>query len=763
MPDIDDDFDDDFDDELDDEFEDEFGGGADAPDLDTDFDRDAGPWLDLIKDAEDAFETYQDKCDNIDKQLADLDRLAKGAGDREFQIFWANLEVLKPSIYARPPAPAVTPRFRSRAALSTRAAEMLERALATSFETEEIDEVMRLVRDDLAVGARGALWLRYEAEGVGATVPEKVAYDHVDRRDFLHDPARKWREVDWVARRSWLTRSQGVARFGDAFVHAEFKQRDAGKEDEFKGEEKAQVWELWHKTRRAVVWVTPGLDEVLDIRPPFLSLDRFFPCPKPAYATVQRGSLQPVPDFLYYKDQVEEINELTARISALAEALRLKGFYAGGSEDLAAAIEAALTRTDQNAILIPVSNFAALGGQALKDSIIWLPIQEVADTIRQLLELRRQLIDDVFQITGLSDIMRGTTEAGETLGAQQLKTEFGSVRVRDKQAEMVRIARDAARIAAEIIAENFQPATLVSMSQITDLPTAAAVAQQIQQIEGQVAQAAQSAEGQVMIAQNPAGAGQVAQAVQAQIQTLQNTVTLDAVIALLRAERVRPFVLDIQTDSTIRFDENAARQRATEFVAAIGGFMQQSLPVVREVPEAAPLVTELLKFTAGQFRAGRALNGAIDDFAGQVTEAAARPRGPTPEQQKVLADIEVAREALTLQRENSAADREVERERIAARRLEAAAAAKPETVVTMPESMREEAEQMIEDLELMMARQIETQERTSQLQAESLGAAVQAMAQAAAAMAQAAAALGAPKRVVFDDTGRPVGVETVVN
>ena len=65
------------------------------------------PWLDMLRDAEKAFQFYQDKCDKIDELYASLARQANPTRDREFAIFWANIEVLGPSIYARPPAKAV--------------------------------------------------------------------------------------------------------------------------------------------------------------------------------------------------------------------------------------------------------------------------------------------------------------------------------------------------------------------------------------------------------------------------------------------------------------------------------------------------------------------------------------------------------------------------------------------------------------------------------------------------------------------------------
>ena len=78
-----------------------------------------------------------------------------------------------------------------------------------------------------------------------------------------------------------------------------------------------------------------------------LSCENFFPCPQPAYGTVQRGSLVPVPDVLQYRDQLEELNLLTGRIHALSDALEAKGFYPAGGAEIAEAVQTAMH--DQNA------------------------------------------------------------------------------------------------------------------------------------------------------------------------------------------------------------------------------------------------------------------------------------------------------------------------------------------------------------------------------------------------------------------------------
>lgn len=599
---------------------------ADEQDTLADFPRDSKPWLDLIQDGEKAFRFYHEKCDSIDKLLSNLEHLAGNRVDREFQMFWANMEVVKPSIYSRPPSPVVVPRFKDMRELPRVASEMLERTMQTSYDKDDIHDTLIMVRDDMATNARGVAWVRYEAEeNEDGSLNESVRWDHLDRKDFLHEPCRKWKENGWVARRSYLSMEDNRERFGDIALSCEYKEYKPEDGGAYDGEKKAQVWELWHKKKQVVIWVSPGVGEVLDVQPPFLKLEGFFPCPKPAYSTVQRGTLIPVPDMLYYKDQLEEVNELTARISALAESLRMKGFYAAGEETLSGAIEKALKSRDNSAVLVPVPAHL-MAGQTMKDAILWIPVDMVAKTIVELIALRKQVIEDIYQITGISDIMRGDTNASETLGAQQLKSQYGSIRIKERQSELVRIARDLTRIGAEVVAENFQPQTLQSMSQM-DLPTRAMVQQQQQQMMQQYQQQTMMAQQQGQQVPPP--------------QMPKAPVTFEDVIELIRSQNVRPFVLDIETDSTIQPDENAEKQRANEFVTAVGGFIGQAVPLLMQLPQAAPLATETLKFVASKFRAGRQLEGAIEQFAEQVKQVSTQPR-PDPEAEKRKHDMAMA-------------------------------------------------------------------------------------------------------------------------
>lgn len=639
---------------IDDEIEHGSDGAADGEALPKA--EDATAWLEVIEHAEGVFEAYQDKADNIDELYGDLEKLGNVNRDRDFQLFWANIQVLAPSIYARPPVPVVVPKFSDNKPVLETTSEVLERCTVVSFDLSAINEVMLELRDDLAILSRGAPWVRYENKDGR----ERVCIEHKDRKDFLHEPARKWADVGWVAGRAWLTKDEMKARFeatsGDAYEDAEYAihkdDKENGADD---GLKKAGVWEIWSKTENKVIWITPGVEVVLDMDDPHLNLDGFFPCPKPAYGARRRRSLIPIPDMIYYKDQLEEIRALTKRIHALSEAVKVKGFYPAAGEQ-GDALETAFKTNDDRKIMVPVSNWAAFGESG--PPVVWLPVDMIVNTITALVTLRKEVIDDVYQIMGLSDIMRGSTEASETLGAQQLKSQYGSVRIRDKQQELVRVARDLARICAEIIAENFSQKTIEEMCQM-ELPTNAAIERQIAEIEegtkkqlaAKAKEIAEQAKSNPEMAeqaqQNPDEAQaafaqeqeQITQQAQKEIEKLSSTVTIDQVMDVLRDQRIRPFTLDIETDSTIQPDEQAEKESRNEFMGVFTNSIASLGQLVAMTPEAAPLAGAMLKFVLSPYRAGRELNGQVDTFV-EALQAKAGQQQPDPQAEQAKAKKE---------------------------------------------------------------------------------------------------------------------------
>ena len=448
------------------------------------------------------------------------------------------------------------------------------------------------------------------------------------RRDFLHSLSRNWREVTWVAAACYMTQAQARERFkkysGDEYQKAEYKVdrelKDLGGAD---NRERAKFWEIWHKGMNTVVWVAEGCEDVLDKADPeeLAKLSNFFPCPKPAYSATQPGSLIPVPDVLQYKDQLDEVNTLTGRLHALSQCLEVKGFYPAAAPRSAMPCRRRSRRTAPGRVLIPISNWAAFGGS--KEVIVWMPIDMIAQTITSVIAVSKQIIEDIYQIMGLSDIMRGATDPGETLGAQQLKSQYGSVRIRDKQGEMVRVARDIEEITAEIMCSDFAFETLMEMSQM-EIPTEAeqqqkimAMQQQLQMMTMQAQQQMQQTQpgmpgapgAQVAAQQNPEQLKQLEQQFMQLKGNLEDETakpTQERVEQFLKDYRTTAFVLDIETDSTIQPNEDAEKQRRGEFMGMMAQLLPQLAALIAQEPGAAEFAGELLKFSVSRRSASAA-------------------------------------------------------------------------------------------------------------------------------------------------------------
>lgn len=643
-----------------------------ASDADTlkvqDEPKSAARLLAAIKKAENHFNDWQATCDRIDEIYGLTERIDSalfGLKDNGYDLFWASTEILKPAIYARPPKPVVAPMFNDRRKLYVTTADLLERSVTSAYERSGLDEAMICTRDDLIFYNRGQIWVTYESDK-----GQRVCLEHLDRKDFLHPPARKWGELPWVARRAWMTRKEMTKRFTykkskGALLSSGLNEHDEGHEG------KAGVWEIWHRTDNRVYWAVPGCENILDENPPHYDLEDFFPCPRPAYGTLKPRSLMPVPDYLRYESHFRKINSLTLRIYNLLDMVRMKGLIASGG-DVGEAIEQLMRDDGDTSILIPVPGALISGGSA-GNFVQWMPVAEIAAAITGLIEARRELFADYDRLSGISDIMRGETQANETLGAQRLKSQYGSVRVKEKCDELVRLARDVTRIASEMMAEYFSQKTLLDMSQM-DIPTKAELEKQVKQIEADaekemkdLASKAKAAMEQVQQSgQQPTpeqaqqAQQQFEQAQQAiiarygpMLQKAGDTIPIEDVMKLLRDNKARNFAFEIETDSTILADETEAKASATEFYAAFTGGIQGLMGAAQMGEPVIRAAAEVLKYTLSPYRPPRSVIAAIDDMLDAAPElakqaaaqaAAGQDQGPGAElvkAQQTLADAKM--------------------------------------------------------------------------------------------------------------------------
>lgn len=703
-------------------------------------------WAHQIKLADQRNERWEDRCKNIIKRFRN-DRRTDDSGDfvdgSRMNVLWSNVQTLAPSIYGREPVPIAERRFLDKDVTGRVGAQILERAMRYEMGNCGFHDTAEQCLQDYLLPGRGVAWLRFnpvigqpssiadrgdddpasvqgdsdveaidpgvEAENrdgeqeTDQTPAEKllsagVTIDYVHWLDFKTSKARYWREVEWVSRTHYMSRDDLVADFGEEIgreVPLEMvpEKHDLGRSggdidktsDEMK---KAIVHEIWDKPTRKVYFIAKGYDDYLeDPRDDPLNLEEFFPCPKPLFATMTTDTMEPVPDYWEYKDQARQIDDLTNRISLLTKALKVAGVYDASNKELGRLLD----EGNENK-LIPVQNWAALTSKGgLDNAISFVPVKDIAEVLAGLVEARDKVKDDMFEITGLSDIIRGQADPRETAEAVSTKGRWGSLRLQARQMAMARFCRDILRMMGEIISEHYPPELLVQISGAMfdegigepapepppkpdpqaspmlghnggppmgapgmapqGVPQGAPPAIVSHGMPPPNAPAGVPPQGMMPGGPPPPPSPQLQYAMamqQYQIALAQHQAEKQALIAraidLLKQDKLRGFRIDIETDSTVQTDANEEKASRVEFIKATTQFIEQAFQIGAQVPDAAPMLGKMLLFGVRGFRAGRDLESTIEEFVDKMEKDAVAkknsPPQPNPEMQKAQLELQ---------------------------------------------------------------------------------------------------------------------------
>ena len=604
-------------------------------------------WMDELTAAKKVFKPYWERGRKIVNLYKD-DRKEQSeiarSNDR-MNILWSNVETLKPALYSKDPTPNVSRRFMDGDPVSRTASMILERCLITCQELTDFSYPMMRARDDYLLPGRGTVWVRYAPQmgmvpmrepvtsvalqGTGRTIyrpfkggdeipPDKIKkdddgleyyegdpeeqvlahgldLDHTLWSDFMHEPVNDWTKVSWASKRIDMKRPRLIKEFGDKGRRVKLnKTFNASPQDETGTTERgkpdcAEAYEIWAKDHECVLWITDGLpNEILKKEEDPLSLHDFWPFPRPLFATTTTDSLIPTPDYALYQDQAEQLDKLTDRIRLLITALRVVGVYNGQL----ASLQQLLDETGENA-MIPVDDWVAFAqNNGLKGNLDWLPIEQIAAVLVQLFNARAQIKQDLYEITGMADVIRGATDPNETATAQQIKSNFANLRLKARQDEMARFARDTLRKMAEIICEHFPEEALIEMSGVMQMDEFKQTGNPEKDVPAQ--------------------------------QRLREALTL------LKSDRLRTFKIDIETDATVAPDQQKEKEARVEFLQAVAPFLEKSAMVAQMAPQFLPVLLKLLDFGVKGFRTGRSVEGAIEEFIATVekgqAEAALNPQ-----------------------------------------------------------------------------------------------------------------------------------------
>lgn len=545
-------------------------------------------------------------------------------------------------------------------------------------------------------------------------VRESVPVDYVPWRDFIWFPfrARTWAEVTAVGKRVHLSRQQAKKRFGKKIGGSLPLRKDKrGQHTQHNtdmmpaDQDKCEVFEIWNKEDLTSYWVCQGYNYLCDRKDDPLNLENFFPVPEPIFANPTNTTLIPVPDYIQYEDQAVQIDELTQRIAMLTKAAKITGVYNAAAKDIQRMFQESVENE-----LIPVDDWAAFAEEGgVAGNISFLPLKDIIGLINELVQVREKLIQDMDRLTGINDIMRGTSDARETLGGVRLKSNNTGTRLTERQGEVARLARDTVRIMADIMCQHFSPQSLIEASgalyeqglgpdDMPDLSALAPAPTPQQPPQPMLPGAAPPAMGQKPpmgappalpapgqpsnvvpftgqmrppapgMAPPPApmpGQGMILPPqppippeIKAKLDALQR---ISKSIQLLRDEKLRGFRVDIEVDSTIYPDQQQDKQDRTEFVTVVTKYITEASQLGAAIPEAIPLLGKLLQFGVRGYRVGRDLETSIEQFCDEMVveakkKAAQAAQQPNPEQVKANAQAQKAQTDLIVGTQRAKAD-----------------------------------------------------------------------------------------------------------
>jgi hypothetical protein len=408
---------------------------------------------------------------------------------------------------------------------------------------------------------------------------ETVDDEYVFWEDILIDPVRQHGDVEWIAFRHLFAEKALIDEFGESpelqkYIKAKkvsellkWTEETAAKSPVGGGPppktaqkldtviRKAMVWEIWCRTSREIIWlIREGGGVPLRLDPDVLGLQGFFPIPKPICAIVTTDSMIPKPFFDIYAHLAADLDDTSRRISDLTAKIKVRGGYNAANKDIAGLL------TADDGKLLPVDGVDLMSG-GLQNHIWLVPILEWVNALKELYLSRDQQKNAIYEIIGIADIIRGATNPYETATAQRIKGTMGSGRMTGVKMSVANFVRDLMRLKSDIIARNFDAQTLTQMTGEEVTPP---------------------------------------------------------VMNILRNDFSRFCSIDIETDSTVEFDEATEKEANAQIMQVVGGTLQTAqgllMTHILPPPMIINLTLEMIKMLLHPVRHSRGVVDLIDGY-----------------------------------------------------------------------------------------------------------------------------------------------------
>lgn len=567
-------------------------------------------WLEAIALAGADEKDWREEAEKVVKRY----RGEKEYANERFRLLYSNVQTMAPALFNSMPVPDIRRRFGDRDEDARNIAQALERTVSCDAEKSDFEAVMEEAVMHRLLPGRAVVRVRYvpKFSDDGSLAYENVEFECVPWSKFRRGPAKRWKQVPWVAFEINPTREDLEklssehgpkvplnAKLGDDSISGD------GSPNPPEVYKRAVVWQIWDKDRHEIVYVSPDYkDAPIAVVQDELKLEAFFPTPEPMLAIKSPDDLRPLTEWGQYAALAEELEDITKRLRKLVKAARWRGVTAKEMGPAFAAMQNA-----DDGVFTPAEDGITFSNEGGLDKAIWImPIDKLVAAIQQLYQAREQTKQAIYEVTGLADIIRGSTQASETATAQQIKAQWGSLRLQKAQSQVQRYCRDLYRIGVEIVATKFDPRSIM-------------LASGVELTEQQ--------------------------------------------IKLMQRDVMREYRIDVETDSTIRADLSRQQENIGQFVQGFGALVQSLGPVVQDGTMPADVATDLLTGFARSFKLGRQAEEALERLGDQAKQAAKNPQQkPDPEAAKVMAEQQRHQQQLQFEQAKHAMQMEQEQAKL---------------------------------------------------------------------------------------------------
>jgi len=618
--------------------------------------------------------------DDAEKAVSAYTGERNSSGDTtayDFNILFSNVETIVPAIINSPPQPDIRRRFADDDPAAKDVSELLERAIRIQVDDSRLQVEMESAAQDAFLAGRGIVRLRFKADVDGEvdndqlhelaeeaidSVPgsgerslrnigeegygddpgsgmgvgnrsenvvrnESICFEAVSWRDYRHGPAKRWADRPWEAFRHSIPMEDIEAFADNAISDAQTLPEDKLEKGETDND--VIVWEVWCRKSHKVHFIEENTGKQLKIVDDPLGWSGFFPTCTPMQPIEVTGRLMPVNSFSIYKKLADELDTTTRRINTITKQMRVKGWYGGSATDMANILEA--DDTD----FVPIADaelWAQNGG--VDNAVAFWPIEKFVVVLKELYTNREQTKQAIYEITGISDIVRGATMASETATAQNIKSQWGSLRIQKMQRMMERAARDLFVMMAEIMPAKFSAQTLQDMTGVQLLPTPQ---EQMPVPMPPQPMARPGEDPQTAMQQYQQALAQARQAEEARQAKLAH---LAAVNKLLNDNVAKYYRVDVESDSTVRADLTQKKAEQAEFLQGTAAYFQGVAPMVETGVISQEGALEIYAATARLFTLGKSTEDALEREIANAKEKAAQPKQEKPDPEMVKAQLE---------------------------------------------------------------------------------------------------------------------------